>query len=168
MSVDRAILFRLATSERLERAVRRAPRGERLAWRAASRYVAGSDAAAAVQRARDLAADGVAASLDLFGELVRDPAEADRVTGGYLSLADQLSGQAGGEQAGLPESTWLAVDLSHLALDTDPGGCADRLAAIAGAAGGCRCASTCRSAPTGSATGCAASPSPAAPDPAVR
>ncbi|HEY2241776.1 MAG TPA: proline dehydrogenase family protein [Streptosporangiaceae bacterium] len=125
MALDRAILFRLATSERLERAVRRAPSGERLAWRAASRYVAGSDAAAAVQRARDLAGDGVAASLDLFGELVRDPAEADRVTAGYLALAGELSG--------LPESTWLAVDLSHLALDTDPGGCADRLAAIAGA-----------------------------------
>ena len=91
MSTARAILFRLATSERLERAVRWHPRGERLAWRAASRYVAGSDAAAAVQRARDLAADGVAASLDLFGELVRDPAEADRVTAGYLALADRLA-----------------------------------------------------------------------------
>ena len=91
MSTDRAILFRLATSERLERAVRRRPGGERLAWRAASRYGAGSDAAAAVQRARDLAADGVAASLDLFGELVRDPAEADRVTAGYLALADRLA-----------------------------------------------------------------------------
>ncbi len=125
MAVDRVILFRLATSERLERAVRRAPRGERLAWRAASRYVAGSDAAAAVQRARDLAGDGVAASLDLFGELVRDPAEADRVTAGYLALAGELSD--------LPLGTWLAVDLSHLALDTDPDGCADRLAAIAGA-----------------------------------
>jgi proline dehydrogenase len=46
--------------------------------------VAGSDATTAVQRARNLAADGVAASLDLVGELVRDPAEADRVTAGYL------------------------------------------------------------------------------------
>src|ERR1700759_5330863 len=125
MAVDRAILFRLATSERLERAVRCAPGGERRAWRAASRYVAGSDAAAAVQRARDRAGDGVAASLDLFGELVRDPAEADRVTAGYLALAEQLDG--------LPDTTWLAVDLSHLALDTDAGGCADRLGAIASA-----------------------------------
>jgi proline dehydrogenase len=125
MSVDRAILFRLATSARLERAVRRTPSGERLAWRAAARYVAGSDPAAAVRRARDLAADGVAASLDLFGELVRDPAEADRVTADYLALADQLGA--------MPAGTWLAVDLSHLALDTDPAGCAGRLAAIAGA-----------------------------------
>ncbi len=129
MSVDRAILFRLATSERLERAVRRAPSGERLAWRAAARYVAGPDAKAAVQRARDLAADGIAASLDLFGELVRDPAEADRITADYLALAGQLA--APPEGASLPPDTWLAVDLTHLALDTDPAGCADRLAAIA-------------------------------------
>ena len=41
MGVDRAALFRLATSERLERAVKRVPGGEAAAWRAASRYVAG-------------------------------------------------------------------------------------------------------------------------------
>jgi proline dehydrogenase len=122
MSLDRAILFRLATSERLERAARGTPAGERLAWRAAARYVAGRDAADAIQRARDLDADGVAASLDLFGELVRDVAVAERVTADYLALAAQLDG--------LPESTWLSVDLTHLALDTDPAGCADRLAMI--------------------------------------
>jgi proline dehydrogenase len=124
MAADRAILFRLATSERLERAVRRAPAGERLAWRAAARYVAGQDPAAALQRARELDAAGIAASLDLFGELVRDTAVADRVTADYLELADQLPG--------LPAGTWLSVDLSHLGLDVDPAGCADRLAAIAG------------------------------------
>ncbi len=123
MSVDRAILFRLATSERLERAVRGIPAGERLAWRAAARYVAGPDAASAFQRARDLSAAGVAASLDLFGELVRDVAVAEQVTAGYLALAGQLDG--------LPESTWLAVDLTHLGLDADPAGCADQLTAIA-------------------------------------
>src|SRR6201994_5076956 len=96
MPLDRAILFRLATSERLERTVRRAPTGERLAWRAAARYVAGPDAAAGVQRARDLAGQGVGSSLDLFGELVRDPAEADRVAGRYLDLAGGPGGQAGG------------------------------------------------------------------------
>jgi proline dehydrogenase len=123
MSADRAILFRLATSERLERAVRRSPAGERLAWRAAARYVAGQDPAAAVQRARELAAAGIAASLDLFGELVRDTAVAGQVTADYLQLADRLTG--------LPAGTWLSVDLSHLSLDVDPAGCADRLAAIA-------------------------------------
>jgi len=122
MSLDRAILFRLATSERLERAARGTPAGERLAWRAAARYVAGRDAADAVQRARDLDTAGVAASLDLFGELVRDVAVAEQVAADYLALAAQL--------AELPESTWLSVDLTHLALDADPAGCADRLAAI--------------------------------------
>jgi proline dehydrogenase len=122
MSLDRAILFRLATSERLERAARGTTAGERLAWRAAARYVAGRNAADAVQRARDLDADGVAASLDLFGELVQDVAVAEQVTADYLALATQLDG--------LPESTWLSVDLTHLALDTDPAGCADRLATI--------------------------------------
>jgi proline dehydrogenase len=122
MSVDRAILFRLATSERLERAARGTPAGERLAWRRAARYVAGRDAADAIQRARDLDTAGVAASLDLFGELVRDVAVAEQVTADYLALAAQL--------AELPESTWLSVDLTHLALDADPAGCADRLATI--------------------------------------
>jgi proline dehydrogenase len=122
MSLDRAILFRLATSERLERAARGTTAGERLAWRRATRYVAGRDAADAVQRARDLDADGVTASLDLFGELVRDVAVAEQVTADYLALATKLDG--------LPESTWLSVDLTHLALDTDPAGCADRLATI--------------------------------------
>ena len=41
MAVDRALLFRLATSERLEPAVKAAPGVEAQAWRAASRYVAG-------------------------------------------------------------------------------------------------------------------------------
>jgi proline dehydrogenase len=122
MSAGRAILFRLATSERLERAAHRTAAGERLAWRAAARYVAGREAADAIQRARDLDADRVAASLDLFGELVTDVAMAEQVVADYLALAAQL--------ADLPENTWLSVDLTHLALDTDPAGCADRLAAI--------------------------------------
>src|SRR2546425_10905904 len=40
--VDRALLFRLATSDALERIVRRVPGGEARAWQAASRYVAGT------------------------------------------------------------------------------------------------------------------------------
>ena len=41
MGLGRSVLFGLATSERLERAVKRVPGGEPAAWRAASRYVAG-------------------------------------------------------------------------------------------------------------------------------
>ncbi len=47
-------LFALATSERFERTVKRAPGGESAAWRAASRYVAGRSSAAALQLAERL------------------------------------------------------------------------------------------------------------------
>src|ERR1700722_14976228 len=47
MPADRAVLFRLATSTRLERAARAAPLGERLAWRGGPRPVAGTTGAAA-------------------------------------------------------------------------------------------------------------------------
>jgi proline dehydrogenase len=123
MPADRAMLFRLATSTRLERAARAVPLTERLAWRAASRYVAGTTAVAAVQTAQDLRDRGAGSSIDQFGELVRDTATAARVASGYLELADQVN-------AG-PADTWLSVDLSHLGLDVDPAACADHLAAIA-------------------------------------
>lgn len=123
MSADRGILFRLATSPRLERAVRAAPLGERQAWRAASRYVAGPTAAAALQVARELRERGVGSSIDEFGEWVTDTATAGRVTADYIELADQVNA--------MPSDVWLSVDLSHLGLDVDPQGCTDRLAAIA-------------------------------------
>jgi hypothetical protein len=40
MGLGRSLLFRVATSTRLERGVKRVPGGERAAWRSASRYVA--------------------------------------------------------------------------------------------------------------------------------
>ena len=123
MSTDRVILFRLATSQRLERAVRAAPLGERLAWRAASRYVAGTTATAAIQAAQSLHERGMGSSIDQFGELVGDTTTAEQVTAGYLTLADRVNA--------LPQEVWLSVDLSHLGLDVDPAECADRLAAIA-------------------------------------
>ncbi len=121
----RAVLFRLATSSQLERAVRALPGGEQRAWNAASRYVAGStlgDARATVQR---MAGHGVHSSIDQFGEMVQDAATADRVATDYLKLADQLTT--------LPETTWLSVDSSHLGLDVDPQRCLEHLAAIASA-----------------------------------
>jgi hypothetical protein len=39
VSVERAVLFRLATSHGFERAARGLPQGERLAWQAASRAI---------------------------------------------------------------------------------------------------------------------------------
>jgi len=125
VAVDRAVLFRLATSERLERIVKAVPGGAAQAWRAASRYVAGRSRAEALTTTVDLLGQGHGISVDLFGELVRDPATADRVTEDYLVLADALPVP--------PADVWLSVDLSHLAIDTDPAGAADRLATVAAA-----------------------------------
>lgn len=125
MGADRAVLFRLATSERLERTVRSLPRGDALAWRAASRYVAGRSREEALATATDLLAGGHGVSVDLFGDLERDPATAARVAEDYLSLVGALPAP--------PTEVWLSVDLSHLAIDTDPAGAADRLATIAAA-----------------------------------
>lgn len=123
MSIDRVILFRLATNSLLERGVRAAAPAERLAWRAAARYVAGTTAEYAVRTAHQLHERGVASSIDQFGELVRDAAEAERVAEDYLRLA--------GELRVLPDDAWLSVDLSHLGLDVNTGYCADKLSAVA-------------------------------------
>jgi proline dehydrogenase len=114
---SRRVLFALATSESLERAVRAVPGGEGIAYRLASRYVAGRTAEDAFATARRLAERGVTSSIDFFGERVTDPEEADRVTQAYVELAGRL-GEA-------PTGTYLSLDLSHVALD-EPGPAAQR------------------------------------------
>jgi proline dehydrogenase len=123
VGVDRAVLFRIATSEQLERVVKAVPGGEAAAWRAASRYVAGRSRAEALNTAASLLDHGHGVSVDLFGELVRDPEAAERVVKDYRELAAALPPP--------PADAWLSVDLTHLALDTDPSGAADRLTFIA-------------------------------------
>lgn len=125
MGLERAVLFRLATSERLERTIKRLPGGEGLAWRAASRYVAGRSREDGLTTAHRLLNQGHGVSVDLFGEGVQDAAVADRVLGDYVELAAALPSS--------PADAWLSVDLSHLALSTDPRGAVDRLAQIAAA-----------------------------------
>ena len=125
MGLARAGLFALATSDRFERAVKRAPGGQAVAWRAASRYVAGRSRADALERVERLLARGHAVSIDLFGERVRDPVIAERVLAEYLELAAVLPAS--------PADVWLSVDLSHLGLAVDATAAADRLAKIAGA-----------------------------------
>src|SRR3954451_22786102 len=70
VGVDRDVLFRMATSEPLERGFKAAPGGGAGAWRAASRYVAGRSRAEALSTAADLLRRGHGVSVDLFGELV--------------------------------------------------------------------------------------------------
>jgi proline dehydrogenase len=118
----RTILFRLATSQRFERSVRAAPGGERLAYRLASRYVAGATADDALATARRLAADNVLSSIDYFGEKVTDAAEADRVADAYVALAGRIDA-----------GTYLSIDLSHIAIDEPGDGARRRLERIAAA-----------------------------------
>ncbi|MFI5736255.1 proline dehydrogenase family protein [Kribbella sp. NPDC051587] len=120
MRWDRAVLFKLATNERLEQVVKGLPGGEEQAWRAASRYVAGRTRDEALEVAEGQSALGHGVSIDLFGELSEDPADADRVVDEYLELAELTT-------------AWLSLDLSHLAVDVDPAGAADRVERIAAA-----------------------------------
>jgi proline dehydrogenase len=130
MGLGRSVLFRVATSKRLERAVKRAPGGELAAWRSASRYVASRSLSGAMATVEMLLEQGHSASVDLFGERVSDPAVAEDVLEDYLALVAALPPP--------PADVWLSVDLSHLALGAGAAAAADRLAAIANALPGGR------------------------------
>jgi len=108
--IPRRVLFVLATSDRFERAVLGVPGGEALAYKLASRYLAGVTVSDALDTAHRLAGQGVLSSIDYFGENVFDPVEADRVTDEYLAIAGRIATEA-------PAGTYLSLDLSHVALD---------------------------------------------------
>ena len=118
-------LFALATSERFERAVRWSWRGEMLAYHLASRYVGGRSTDDALATAHRLAEQGVLSSIDLFGEGVEDPREADRVAEAYVELAGCVSDA--------PPGTYLSLDLSHVGVDEPGSGARRRLERIAAA-----------------------------------
>jgi proline dehydrogenase len=105
----RRLLFTVATSDRFEWGVRRVPALERAAYRRALRYVAGAGRDDAFEVAQRLSGQRIAASLDFFGEQVTDEHAARAATLDYVKLARDLGG--------LPSSTWLAIDLSHIGLD---------------------------------------------------
>jgi len=121
-ALGRRLAFRLAVSDTLERVVWRTPPLRRAALRRATRYVAGVDEDDALAAARRLAADGLAASIDIFGESTRDAAHADAVVERYLALGARLDTQLG---------TDLSLDCSHLGLDVDADGCMRRVLRIA-------------------------------------
>ena len=120
--VPRPVLFKLATSEEFERAVRAVPGGASIAYRLATRYVAGATAEDALATARRLAAAGVLSSIDFFGENVSDPSEADRVADAYVALAARIDAGA-----------YLSIDLSHIAIDEPGDGARRRLERMAAA-----------------------------------
>jgi proline dehydrogenase len=123
MGLDRELLFKLATNRQFERLVKTVPGGRNRAWRAANRYVAGQSETEAFATVSQLLANGHGISLDLYGELVTDLDSAMNVAEKYQQLAESLPSDLAG--------AWLSIDLTHLALDVDPSGTADRLEAIA-------------------------------------
>jgi proline dehydrogenase len=123
VSLSRRLLFKLATSDRFERAVRSVPGGDDRAYAAARRYVAGRSRDDALRVARELTGRGLAVAVDFFGEDERDPAVAARVAADYAEL--------GRDVAALGGDVCIALDLSHLAIDTDAAAARDHLIAIA-------------------------------------
>jgi proline dehydrogenase len=117
----RRLLFNFITSERLERQVLRSPTLRRHAYRAALRYFAGETIQDMLRVVAGLRTGGIAASVDFFGELVADPAAAERATADYVELATTLA------QA---QDAWLAIDLSHIGLDVSAAACRRHLATI--------------------------------------
>src|SRR3954454_22567848 len=105
----RRALFHLATNPLYERAILATPALRARAWHAARRYVAGETFQDAVAVVRVLDADGLGASIDLFGGRVTDPDHAARVADAYVELAGALDAT--------PPATQLAIDLSHIAFD---------------------------------------------------
>jgi len=79
--------------------------------RASDRFLPGESADAALAAARRLADDGIATLLTHLGENVRDRAEAESVTAGYLDLLERI------RSAGLAAE--ISVKLTQLGLDVD-------------------------------------------------
>jgi proline dehydrogenase len=120
-TLRRRLLFNLVTSQRLEQQVRRSPTLERRAYAAARRYVAGETVQDLLGVVAGLRDEGIAASVDCFGELVADPAAAEQATADYVQLARTLA---------QVEDAWLAIDLSHIGLDVSEDSCRRHLATI--------------------------------------
>jgi proline dehydrogenase len=122
VSVTRAILYKLATSERFERLIHNNRTLDRRAFRAALRYVAGLTLADALAVVRDLNGRGFASSLDLFGETAHEPVEIAHTVQAYVDAANSL--------AQMDADVDLEVVPSHLGVDGDPDAFRSNLEAI--------------------------------------
>ncbi|MEZ0493254.1 proline dehydrogenase family protein [Kineococcus sp. TBRC 1896] len=96
--------------------VRRLVTGSILSRPVVSRFVAGDDVDAAAGAVRDLAAQGIAVSLDRLGEDVTVPEQADETVAGYTELLDRLAGE------GLTSGNEISIKLSALGQGLGPDG----------------------------------------------
>ena len=106
MSLLRQPILLLSRSDRLQDLLTRLP----VTGRMVSGYVAGVDTEDALAVAEELAAAGLASSLDHLGEDTRDLARADAAVAAYLDLLGRLPGR------GLSRSTEASIKLSAIGL----------------------------------------------------
>ena len=114
----RSFLFWLSTRQSIFNFTRR----NRLARKFASRFVAGESVEDAVAAAREVQARGITASLDMLGESVSRPAEAEQARDTYLGMLRAM--QAAGVEVN------VSVKLTQMGLDIDPDLCASNVRAI--------------------------------------
>ena len=120
----RSFLFWLSTRQSIFNFARRNP----LARKFASRFVAGESIADAVAAASALRARGITASLDMLGESVASPAEAEQARDTYLAMLHAM------KAAGVEVN--VSVKLTQMGLDIDPDLCERNVRAILGLAKG--------------------------------
>ncbi len=97
-------------------------RGNRLARRVASRFVAGETLDAAVAVVRDLNGRGITVSLDLLGESVTSAEESRAATVTVTGILDRIAAER------LQGN--VSVKLTQMGLDLDPGLCAENMRRI--------------------------------------
>src|SRR5213594_1785558 len=114
----RAALLWLSEQSRVFRFIR----GNGLARRFASRFVAGETVDSGVAALKDLNGAGLTASLDLLGESVHNAAEAQVARDSYLETLDRI--KAAGADAN------VSVKLTQMGLDIDEALCVENVRAI--------------------------------------
>ena len=118
----RAGLLWLSEQPRIFRFIR----GNGLARRFASRFVAGETVESGVAALKDLNAAGITASLDMLGESVHNAAEARAARDTYLDALDRI-------QAARADAN-VSVKLTQMGLDIDEASCVENMRAIVGRA----------------------------------
>lgn len=97
-------------------------RGNRLARRFASRFVAGETLATAVPAVRELNGRGISASLDLLGESVSAAAEARSAAATVVQILERIASER--------LDCNVSVKLTQMGLDLDRGLCAENMRRI--------------------------------------
>ena len=120
----RSFLLWLSTRQSIFNFVRR----NRLAKKFASRFVAGETIAEAVAAAKELQGKGITASLDMLGESVENPGEAERARDTYLEMLRAM------QDAGVEVN--VSVKPTQMGLDIDEALCEANIRQILGLAKG--------------------------------